>query len=128
MSEEKKAQLAKAYEFWAKNPHMQKQDLCLRLGIHGSEFGYWMHINGKERPDGLKHGKGSPRQKAIKDAYEATLARKGTVLEALKEARKFSPSVGKGDILYYGVKNNLPPLAEKPSEYQTSPNKLPIAS
>jgi hypothetical protein len=126
--EGKELKLLNAYAFWEKNPHILVDDLCKKFKTNRKDLGAWLLNNGKPRPDGRIIGKGSPRQLAIKEAYEVA-AKKGETVgwaERYAEAKGFH--VGKGDIRYYAMKNNLPDLKEAPPSMvrQESPNKIKL--
>jgi hypothetical protein len=126
--EGKEQKLAKAYAFWESNPGILVDDLCKQFKTNRKDLSAWLLNNGKGRPDGRIIGKGSPRQMMIKEAYEAARAKGETVgwAERYAEAKGFH--VGKGDIRYYSMKNDLPDLKEgKPSIVrQESPNKIKL--
>lgn len=115
--------LQNAYAFWEKNHHMLVDDLCKQFKTNRKDLSAWLLNNGKGRPDGRIIGKGSPRQVAIKEAYEAAAKKGQTVGWAVLFARKSAKSISPGDFRYYAMKNNLPDLKEAPPLKQESPSK-----
>jgi len=124
----KEQRLQEAYAFWEKNPHILVDDLCKKHRTNRKDLGAWLLNNSKPRPDGRIIGKGSPRQMAIKEAYEAARAKGETVGWAERYAEKKGFHVGKGDIRYYAMKNDLPDLKEGQASIvrQESPNKVKL--
>jgi hypothetical protein len=121
--EGKEQKLLNAYTFWEKNPHMLVDDLCKQFKTNRKDLGSWLLNNSKGRPDGRIIGKGSPRQVAIKEAYEAAAKKGQSVGWAVTFAKKTATSISPGDFRYYAMKNNLPDLKEAPATMQASPNK-----
>lgn len=123
MSPERVALVKKAYEHWAKNPHLMKGELELKFGICKQQLNFWMMKNKKKRPDGKVVGSGSPRQTALKEAYTKALKEGQTLSWALRYVNTLSSSqITKGDLRYYQQKHNL---AELPDE--TNPNARNVA-
>jgi hypothetical protein len=126
--EGKEQALQAAYAFWEKNTHILVDDLCRQFKTNRKDLSAWLLNNSKARPDGRIIGKGSPRQLAIKEAYEAARAKNETVgwAERYAEAKGFT--VGKGDIRYYAMKADLPDLLESsvPGARQESPKKIKL--
>lgn len=117
----KEERVKSAYTFWEQNPYMLVDDLCRKFKTTRKDLSDWLLNNGKTRPDGRVIGKGSPRQVAIKDAYEAASKKGHTVGWAVQLARKSAKSISPGDFRYYSMKNNLPDLKEAPALKQASP-------
>lgn len=125
MSQEKVAIVEKAYEFWKKNPHLHLEELCRSQGMDKRDMNVYLKATGKPRADGRVIGKDSPRQKALRAAYEAAIKLNETPGWAERYAlEKFGQKTNKGDYRYYTMKNDLPPLREVQSNYQQSPHKL----
>jgi len=122
--EGKEQALQAAYAFWEKNTHILVDDLCKQFKTNRKDLSAWLLNNSKARPDGRIIGKGSPRQLAIKDAYEAARAKNETSLWAARYAAAQGFTVGKGDIRYYSMKADLPDLQEGNGlRLQEPPNK-----
>jgi hypothetical protein len=114
------------YEHWKANPHLLLVELTACKGGNRKDLNVYMKENNLPRPDGRVLGGGSPRQVAIKDAYEEAAKKGQTVGWAVLLARKTAKSISPGDFRYYSMKNGLPDLPEKQSEYQDSPHKLKL--
>jgi hypothetical protein len=119
----KEERVKSAYTFWEQNPYMLVDDLCRKFKTTRKDLSDWLLNNGKPRPDGRVIGKGSTRQVAIKEAYEAAAKKGQTVGWAVQLARKSAKSISPGDFRYYSMKNNLPDLKEAASMMQASPSK-----
>lgn len=125
MSPEKVAVVVKAYEFWKQNPHLLMDELCRSQGTNKRDLNLYLKATGKPRADGRVIGKDSPRQQALRAAYEAARRLDETPGWAERYAlEKFGQKTNKGDYRYYAMKNDLPPLREVRSNYQQSPHKL----
>ena len=103
---------ARAYEYWLANPTFSKTEVCNSFKVQLDDLAYWMKVNGKPRPDGKVVGKGSPRQVALRHAYESAIEQKQDLEWALALAKKSFSSISRGDICYYWIKNELTPLPE----------------
>lgn len=120
---DKEERLKAAYTFWEANPHVLVDELCKKHKTNRRDLGSWLLNNGKSRPDGRIIGKGSPRQVAIKEAYDAAAKKGQSVGWAVQFARKTAKSISPGDFRYYSMKNNLPDLKEASSLRQELPIK-----
>ncbi len=126
MSAEKLARMEKTYEFWKQNPHLLMDELCRSQGTNKRDLNLYLKATGKPRADGRVIGKDSPRQQALRAAYEAARRLDETPGWAERYAlEKFGQKTNKGDYRYYAMKNDLPPLREPPSVYRQPPHKLP---
>lgn len=121
-----RAKMKAVYEHWKANPHLILDELTACKGGNRRDLNQYMKEENLPRPDGRVLGKASSRQQAIKDAYEEAAKKNQTVGWAVLLARKSAKSVSPGDFRYYSMKNNLPDLPEKPSEYQVSPHKVKL--
>ena len=106
------AEAATAYAHWLTSPYMSKTDVCIKFKIQLGDLTGWMKDNSKVRPDGRKIGKGSPRQDSIKQAYEEAVAKGKDIGWAVAYARTLTTSISKGELRYYGMKNDRPELPE----------------
>ena len=126
MSQEKVARMQKVYAFWKQNPYLLMDELCRSQGTNKRDLNIYLKATGLPRADGKVIGKDSPRQKALRAAYEAAVKADETPGWAERYAlEKFGQKTNKGDYRYYAMKNDLPPLREAPSVYRQSPHKLP---
>lgn len=127
LSVQKEERCRAAYEDWKKNPHYLLFDLVSKYKTNRRDFSEFLKRHKLPRPDGRVIGKGSPRQQAIKAAYEAAHKVNETPGWAERYAlEKFGQKADKGDFRYYAMKNDLPALREVESAYQTSPSKLKL--
>lgn len=110
----------KAYQHWEKHDYLSQQDLCNMFKIQRDDIRDWMKANGKSRPDGQVRGKDSPRQVAIREAYDLAVKGGHDIGWALKQLRQQGSTAGKGDIRYYAMKAGLPDLPEVPTNRLTS--------
>ena len=111
---------AAAYEHWLTNPYMSKTDVCIKFEIQLGDLTGWMKDNAKVRPDGRKIGKGSPRQDAIKEAYEKAIVEGKDLTWAVTYARKLTTSISKGELRYYAMKNDRPEIPDAPGYRQAA--------
>jgi len=126
MTPNAKATMASVYEHWKANPHLIIDELTALKGGNRRDLNDYMRELNLPRPDGRVLGKSSLRQVAIREAYEEAAKKKQTVGWAVLLARKQASSISPGDFRYYAMKNSLPDLPEKPSEYQASPHKTKL--
>lgn len=126
MTPKTKATMAAVYAHWKANPHLILDELTACKGGNRRDLNEYMREMNLPRPDGRVLGQPSSRQVAIREAYEEAAKKKQTVGWAVLLARKSAKSVSPGDFRYYSMKNNLPDLPEKPSDYQTSPHKVQL--
>jgi hypothetical protein len=120
----KAEKLKSAYDFWVQNPHTSVDELVIQFKTNRRDWSDYLTANALPRPDGRIIGKGSPRQQAIKDAYEAAVKANETPGWAQRYAKeKFGQKSDKGDYRYYAMKNGLPDLREFESTIQQSPHK-----
>lgn len=102
----------KAFAFWEANSFHSKTEICQKFTIQLDDLGYWMKQNGKKRPDGRILGKESPRQIALKELITVALQEGKSLEWVYVEMKKANHGIGKGDIRYFTMKNNLPSLRE----------------
>ena len=126
MTPKSKATMAALYEHWKANPHLIIPELTAVKGGNRRDLNDYMREMNLPRPDGRVLGKASSRQVAIREAYEEASKKKQTVGWAVLLARKSAKSVSPGDFRYYSMKNSLPDLPEKPSDYLASPHKVKL--
>jgi hypothetical protein len=123
----KEEKLKSAYEYWKKNPHTLVEDLVRLHKTNRRDFSVYLKAHSLPRADGRTIGSGSPRQQAIKDAYEAAAKANETPLWAKRYAKeKFGCDIGTGDFRYYAMKNGLPDLQEGTSPKTESPHKISL--
>lgn len=113
----KLADAEKAFAYWEKNTYLSKTEVCDKFVIQLDDLGYWMKINKKARPDGRVIGKESPRQILLREKVTQALAEGKTLEWVWENIRKEGHSLGKGDIRYYTMKNNLPDLVEEKTTF-----------
>ena len=123
----KEEKLKSAYEYWKKNPHTLVEDLVHLHKTNRRDFSVYLKAHKLPRADGRIIGKGSPRQQAIKDAYEAAAKANETPLWAERYATEhFGQNTDKSDYRYYAMKNGLPDLREATKPKVDSPHKVSL--
>lgn len=103
----------KAYDFWKKNNGIPLNDIASKFKCSPDRIKYFMRRMKLERPDGKVFGGKTPRQEAIKAAYEKAVRENLNAGQAAKWVEtETSHDVNRADIQYYAMKNNLPYLPE----------------
>lgn len=103
-----------ALEFWQKNAHLTRIEICTKFGFTDSAIRAHMRKNGIKHPrDLIKRSDESKRKMVVRNAYNMALEQDLTATEASKWATKqHGVKIGRAEIQFYATRFDLPYLRE----------------